>query len=35
MCNMIGTKVMAKVEVFQKYIKLPSQGHKVKYYGTT
>ena len=25
---------MAKVKVFQKYVKLQGQGHKVKNYGT-
>ena len=25
---------MAKVKIFQKYIKLQGQSHKVKYYGT-
>ena len=29
-----GLKVMAKVKVFQNYIKLQGQGHKVKNYGT-
>ena len=29
-----GKKVMAKVKVFQKYVKLQGQGHKVKNYGT-
>ena len=29
-----GLKVMAKVEVFQKYAKLQGQGHKVKNDGT-
>ena len=30
-----GLKVMAKVKkVFQKYVKLQCQGHKVKNYGT-
>ena len=28
-------KVLAKVKVFQKYIKLQGQGHDVKNYGTT
>ena len=26
---------MAKVKVFQKYVKLQGQGHEVKNYGTT
>ena len=30
-----GKKVMAKVKVFQKYVKLQGQGHEVKNYGTT
>ena len=29
-----GKKVMAKVKVFQKYVKLQGQGHEVKNYGT-
>ena len=29
-----GLKVMAKVKVFQKYVKFQGQGHKVKNYGT-
>ena len=29
-----GKKVMAKVKVFQKYVKLQGQGHKVKNYST-
>ena len=27
-------QVMAKVKVFQKWVKLQGQGHKVKNYGT-
>ena len=27
-------KVMAKVKVFQKWVKLQGQGHEVKNYGT-
>ena len=29
-----GYYVMAKVKVFQKYVKLQGQGHEVKNYGT-
>ena len=29
-----GKKVMAKVKVFQMYVKLQGQGHEVKNYGT-
>ena len=29
-----GKKVMAKVKVFQKYVKLQGQDHEVKNYGT-
>ena len=29
-----GKKVMAKVKVFQKYVKLQGQGHQVKNHGT-
>ena len=27
-------KIMAKVKIFQKYVKLQGQGHKVKNYDT-
>ena len=29
-----GKKVMAKIKVFQKYVKLQGQGHQVKNYST-
>ena len=30
-----GKKVMAKVKVFQKYVKRHGQGYEVKNFGTT